>query len=233
MKARDTFKQLPHKTIERLSQYRRALLICLENNKDHIFSHEIAKIQHITPVQVRRDLMLIGYSGTLRKGYNIRELIDLIADIIDSEDGIKVAIVGMGNLGRALLNYFSGKRHKLSIVAGFDSNPDKIGTTINGVPCYDIESMTEVISENNIEIGIITVPATQTTATAKHLVDSGVKGILNYTPKPVEVPEGVYLEEYDMITTLEKVAFYVKMENERAADQAIQRKEQGTAASDF
>lgn len=233
MKARDTFKQLPHKTIERLSQYRRALLICLENNKDHIFSHEIAKIQHITPVQVRRDLMLIGYSGTLRKGYNIRELIDLIAEIIDSDDGIKVAIVGMGNLGRALLNYFSGKRHKLSIVAGFDSNPDKIGTTINGVPCYDIESMEEVIAENNIEIGIITVPATQTTATAKHLVDSGIKGILNYTPKPVEVPEGVYLEEYDMITTLEKVAFYVKMENERAADQAIQRKDQGTAASDF
>ena len=233
MKARDTFKQLPHKTIERLSQYRRALLICLENNKDHIFSHEIAKIQHITPVQVRRDLMLIGYSGTLRKGYNIRELIDLIAEIIDSDEGIKVAIVGMGNLGRALLNYFSGKRHKLSIVAGFDSNPVKIGTTINGVPCYDIETMEEVIANDNIEIGIITVPATQTTATAKHLVDSGIKGILNYTPKPVEVPEGVYLEEYDMITTLEKVAFYVKMENERAADQAIQRKDQGTAASDF
>ncbi len=233
MKARDTFKQLPHKTIERLSQYRRALLICLENKKDHIFSHEIAKIQHITPVQVRRDLMLIGYSGTLRKGYNIRELIDLIAEIIDSDNGINVAIVGMGNLGRALLNYFSGKRHKLRIVAGFDTNPEKIGKVINGVPCYDLNNMEKVISEKNIEIGIITVPATQTTTTAKQLVDSGVKGILNYTPKPVEVPEGVYLEEYDMITTLEKVAFYVKMENERAAEQAIQRKDQGTAASDF
>ena len=233
MDARDTFKQLPHKTIERLSQYRRALLICLDNNKDHIFSHEIAKIQHITPVQVRRDLMLIGYSGTLRKGYNIQELIDLIADIIDSDDGIKVGIVGMGNLGRSLINYFSGKRHKLSIAVGFDVNPDKIGTTVNGIPCYDCATMKEVIEKENIEIGIITVPALQTTAIAKKLVDSGIKGILNYTPKPVEVPDGVYLEEIDMITTLEKVAFYVKMENERAADVTVLRQNQGTAASDF
>jgi len=214
MNALDTFRQLPHKTIERLSQYRRALLICLDNNKDHIFSHEIAKIQHITPVQVRRDLMLIGYSGTLRKGYNIQELIDLIAEIIDSDEGIKVAIVGMGNLGRALINYFYKKRHKLSIVAGFDTSLEKIGKTIHEVPCYDSARMKEIIQKENIEIGIITVPATQTTITASQLVESGVKGILNYTPKPVDVPDDVYLEEIDMITTLEKVAFYVKMKND-------------------
>jgi redox-sensing transcriptional repressor len=158
--------------------------------------------------------MLIGYSGTLRRGYNIQELIDLIAEIIDSEEGIKVAIVGMGNLGRALINYFSGKRHKLSIVAGFDINPDKIGSTINEVPCYNLNRMNKIIQKENIEIGIITVPAVQATETANQLVDAGIKGILNYTPKPVDVPEGIYLEEYDMITTLEKVAFYVKMENE-------------------
>jgi len=98
MKQKNTFENLPHKTIERLSQYRRALLICLDKGKTHIFSHEIAKIQHITPVQVRRDLMLIGYSGTLRKGYNIQELIDLIGTIIDTEEGLKATIIGMGNL---------------------------------------------------------------------------------------------------------------------------------------
>lgn len=205
------FKSLPHKTIERLSQYRRALLLCLEDGKSHIFSHEIARIQHITPVQVRRDLMLIGYSGTLRKGYNIQELIDLIGTIIDSQDGINVAIVGMGNLGRALINYFRGKRHKLSIVAGFDTNPDKIGTTMAGVPVYGVDQIESVIKKNDIKIGIITVPRTQTSETADMLVEAGIKGILNYTPKPVNVPEHVYLEEYDMITTLEKVAFYVKM----------------------
>lgn len=209
-----TFKGLPHKTIERLSQYRRALLLCLEQGKTHIFSHEIAKIQHITSVQVRRDLMLIGYSGTLRKGYNIQQLIDLIGTIIDSQDGINVAIVGMGNLGRALINYFEGKRHKLIINAGFDNNPNKVGTNVAGVPCYSINDMTPVINEKNIQIGIITVPGSQTTDIAAKLVEAGIKGIVNYTPKPIDVPDDVYLEEYDMITTLEKVAFYVKMTEE-------------------
>jgi len=214
MGKQQTFKNLPHKTIERLSQYRRALLLCLSNGKTHIFSHEIAKIQHITSVQVRRDLMLIGYSGTLRKGYNIQELIDLIGSIIDSEEGINVAIIGMGNLGRALINYFTGKRHKLEIVAGFDTNPDKIGNTFSGVECYSVTELEKVIRKNHIKVGIITVPEEQTTETAKALVKAGIKGILNYTPKPVDVPDHVYLEEYDMITTLEKVAFFVKMSNE-------------------
>jgi redox-sensing transcriptional repressor len=81
-------KHLPHKTIERLSQYRRALLMVQSRGKTHIFSHEIAKIIHITPVQVRRDIMLIGYTGTLRKGYDVSELIKLIGKIIDSDEGL-------------------------------------------------------------------------------------------------------------------------------------------------
>ncbi len=207
-----SMKHLPHKTIERLSQYRRALLICLDQGQTHIYSHEIAKIQHITAVQVRRDLMLIGYTGTLRKGYNVSELIDLIGSIIDAGEGIRVAIVGMGNLGRALINYFSGKRSRLSISASFDTNPDKIGRTMSGVPCYSLEDMNEIIARENIKIGIMTVPAAAALTVAEKLVQAGIKGILNYTPKPVYVPKDVYLEEYDMITSLEKVAFYVKMQ---------------------
>ncbi len=203
-------KHLPHKTIERLSQYRRALLICAAKGKTHIFSHEIAKIQHITPVQVRRDIMLIGYTGTLRKGYNVQELVDLIGDIIDTKEGLNVAVVGIGNLGHAMINYFNGKRTKLSIIAAFDSDPDKVGLVFSGVKCYHINDMVEVVKNDNISIGIITVPAGSAPEIAEKLVDAGVKGILNYTPKPVQVPNHVYLEEYDMITSLEKVAFFVK-----------------------
>ncbi len=216
---------LPHKTIERLSQYRRALLLRLEEGKTHIFSHEIARIQHITPVQVRRDLMLIGYSGSLRKGYNIQELIDLIGDIIDSHQGINVAVVGMGNLGRALINYFKGKRHKLSIIAGFDNNPDKIGRKFSGTLCYDVKRLDPVIHELNIQIGIITVPGNFTTEIAQKLVKAGVKGIVNYTPTPIQVPKGVRLEEYDMITTLEKVAFFVKVHSADTEEPTSQAKQ--------
>ncbi len=208
-------KHLPHKTVERLSQYRRALFLILSKEKTHVFSHEIAQMLHITPVQVRRDLMLIGYSGNLRKGYDIKELIELIGKIIDTEKGQKVAVVGLGNLGKAIISYFRGKRAKLTIVAAFDVNTDKIGRVYNGVPCHHVDLLKEIIKQENISIGIITVPAEQAPAIAESLVLSGIKGILNFTPKPLNVSPYVYLEEYDMITSLEKVAFFAKKNDER------------------
>ena len=123
---------LPEKTIERLSQYRRVLLkISKQQNKDNIFSHEIASILHITSVQVRRDLMLIGYSGSQRKGYQIKMLIQLISSIIDAKNGQRIALVGVGNLGSAIIPYLnSKKKSKLQIIASFDINPDKINRKI-------------------------------------------------------------------------------------------------------
>lgn len=203
-------KKLPGKTVERLSKYRRALLFSFKSGKEHIFSHELAELLHITPVQVRRDLMLIGYSGTLRKGYDIKELIDKIALILDTISGQKVAIIGLGNLGRAFIRYFSGKRTKLSIVAAFDKNPDKVDTVYEGVPCYDFHDLKEIIQREHIGIAIITVPVDETTGVANELINAGIKGILNYTSKSINVPANVYLEEYDMVTSLEKVAYFAK-----------------------
>lgn len=208
-------KNLPHKTVERLSQYRRALLMILSKEKTHVFSHEIAQMLHITPVQVRRDLMLIGYSGNLRKGYDIRELIELIGRIIDSEKGQRVAVVGLGNLGKAMISYFKGKRSKLAIIAAFDINPEKINRVYDGVACYHINQLTDIIRQNNISIGIVAVPSEQAPEIAETMILAGVKGILNFTAKPLNVPAYVYLEEYDMITSLEKVAFFAKKNDER------------------
>jgi len=170
---------------------------------------------HITPVQVRRDLMLIGYSGNLRKGYDIKELIELIGRIIDTEKGQRVVVIGLGNLGKAMISYFKGKRAKLNIIVAFDINPEKINRSYDGVPVYHINNLADEVKKNNISIGIITVPSDSAPEIAEALVDAGVKGILNYSPKPLYVPAYVYLEEYDMITSLEKVAFFAKKNDER------------------
>ena len=175
-----------------------------------MFSHELAAMLHITPVQVRRDIMLIGYSGTLRQGYDVKELIDIIGKIIDSKDGQKVAVIGIGNLGRAIIGYFSGKRTKLTVVAGFDVNPEKIDRVYAGVWCYHFDKLTEIIKKENITIAVLTVPAADAAAVAELLVMAGIKGILNFTPKPINVPSNVHLEEYDIITSLEKLAYFVK-----------------------
>src|SRR5512139_958439 len=202
--------KLPGKTVERLSEYRRTLLDCLREKKNFIFSHDLAARLHITAVQVRRDLMLIGYSSVQRKGYDVRELIDTIGKIIDSEKSINVAVVGIGNLGRAVAGYFKGKRSKLNLVASFDNDPQKINKVISGVKCYPYGEIEKVLKELDIRIAILTVPPDSSREITEDLVRFGIKGILNFTTIALNVPSDVYLEEYDMITSMEKVAYFVK-----------------------
>ena len=204
---------LPAKTIERLSQYRRTLLRSLEKGKLHIFSHELADLHNITAVQVRRDIMLIGYTGQLRKGYNIKKLIEAIGKIIDSKNGQNIAIIGIGNLGKAITSYFNGKRSNLKITVAFDTNPDKVGKIISGVKCYHINDLIEIIKEQDISIGIITTPPDNAVDIAEKLTMAGIKGILNFTTTPINVSPNVCLEEYDMVTSIEKLSYFIKNKN--------------------
>jgi redox-sensing transcriptional repressor len=205
--------RLPEKTIGRLSEFRRTLLNCLAKGKTHIYSHELANLHNITAVQVRRDIMLIGYSTTLKKGYDVKALIDVIGDIIDTKEGLNAAVIGIGNLGRAITTYFYGKRTKLKIAATFDTDPDKTDRVISGVKCYQMSELAKIIKEQDISIGILTVPPESASAVAETLIMAGIKGILNYTSTPLNVSPDVYLEEYDMVTSLEKVAYFVKEKN--------------------
>jgi redox-sensing transcriptional repressor len=206
---RKSMELLPEKTVERLSQYRRSLQRVLDEGKTHIYSHEIAKLLHITPVQVRRDIMLIGHSGTLRKGYDIINLINLIGEIIDCSHEQKVAIVGIGKLGQALLNYLTESKTKLKISALFDTNKDKVGKTYSGIVCYSIDRLDEILKREKISIAVLTVPPSQAKEVKEQLLAAGILGIINYTPVSLNV-EGAFLEEYDVITSLEKVAYFAK-----------------------
>ena len=201
---------LPERTVERLSEYRRSLLQCLEEGKTHIFSHELADLHHNTAVQVRRDIMFIGYSSMQRKGYDVRELVDVIGDILDSEKGLNVAVIGIGNLGRAVTTYFVGKRSKLNIIATFDVDTTKIDRVISGVKCYPLSRLKEIVESRQISIAIMTVPADSAIEVSAQLVEAGIKGVLNFTTVPLPVAPDVYLDQYDMITSLEKVAYFVK-----------------------
>jgi redox-sensing transcriptional repressor len=202
--------KLPEKTVERLSEYRRTLFECLAKGKTHIYSHELARLHNITAVQVRRDLMLIGYSSMKKKGYDAKELIDVIGKLIDAKNGLNVAVIGMGNLGRAVTTYFIGKRPKLNIVAAFDIDPNKTNRVISGINCYHIKDLKEKIKSSTISIAIIASPPDTAPDIAEILVMAGIKGILNFTTTPLNVPESIFLEEYDMITSIEKIAYFVK-----------------------
>ncbi|MBP3482394.1 MAG: redox-sensing transcriptional repressor Rex [Alistipes sp.] len=204
---------IPEKTIERLSEYRRTLLSCHKQGITHIFSHVLAGIHGITAVQVRRDLMLIGFSSDTKKGYDVKVLIEFINNILDSEAAMNIGVIGMGHLGQAITKYFNSKGLKLRITAAFDIDPAKVGSTIDDIPCYHMDNFEDVVSNKDISIVILSSPTKVVSQLVIPIINAGIKGVLNFTSAPFNVPQGIVVENYDITTILEKVAYFVK-ENE-------------------
>lgn len=205
---------IPEKTIERLSEYRRTLFLCHKQGITHIFSHVLAGIHGITPVQVRRDLMLIGFSSDTKKGYDVKVLIEFINGILDSETTMNIGVIGMGHLGQAITKYFNGKGLKLRITAAFDIDPAKVGSTIDDIPCYHMNSFEDVVSNKEISIVILSSPTSVASQLVIPIINAGIKGVLNFTSAPLNFPQGIVVENYDITTILEKVAYFVKESEE-------------------
>ena len=209
---------IPEKTIERLSEYRRTLVRLHKQGITHIFSHVLAGIHGITAVQVRRDLMLIGFSSDTKKGYDVDVLIDFIGGILDAPSSMNIGVIGMGHLGQALTKYFNGKdRLNLKIVASFDVDPGRIGSKIDGVPCYHTDEFEKIVEELDINLVVLSCPTRVAEEWVVPIVNAGIKGVLNFTSKPLNFPLGIVVENYDITTLLEKVAYFVK-ENEQGED---------------
>ena len=211
-------RRTPERTIGRLSLYRRLLERLLETGVENVFSHQIASAAGCTAAQVRRDLMSIGHSATNRKrGYDVARLIVSIGRFLGADRRMGVALVGVGNLGRAIIGFFSRRRDRLALVAAFDRDPERAGRAIHGCPCHTMDELDEVIRREHIEVAIITVPAAGAQEVADRLVQAGVRGLLNFAPVPLRVPARVYVEDVDMTRSLERVAFFVRQGGGRTA----------------
>lgn len=201
---------LPPRTVERLSKYRRLLEKYQDVDEAHIFSHKLAALLNLTPEQVRRDLMLIGLTGNHRKGYNIGELVKMIGNTIDRKAGNKVALVGLGNLGKAVLGFIRNAGSRMDVVAVFDIDKNKINTSFLGVQCFDLYDAEKVIQREDVRIAILTVPPDVAANTASLLLRSGIRGILNFTSVHLDLPREIYLKDYDIITSLEEISFFIR-----------------------
>ncbi len=214
-------KQLPEKTIERLILYRRLLMGLNPIEKVSIFSHELASMTGFSSAQIRRDLMAIGYSGSPVKGYDVKRLYESLSDFIDAPDMQNVAIIGLGQLGRAIVNYFRGRRQKLEITAAFDKDPAKIGRVVNGVRCYSIDNLEKILREKGIDVAILAIPEEQAQSIGERLVQAGVKGVLNYAPIQLHLPNTIYVENRDMIMAVEKVAYFSRQNSEEGFHETL------------
>lgn len=198
---------LPPNTVERLSLYRRKLINYATGGQAYIHSHQLAHLLRINPAHIRRDLMLIKFTGDVHKGYHIDKLIDQIGNVIDGPQIRNIAFVGIGDLGRAVAEYFNISQTKLKIAATFRLRKEpKI--QFPDVNCYNISKMKEIIKKEKIELCVIAVPMAYAKDISKTVVDSGVVGILNFTSVNLDLPDNIYVEDYDLIAKLEKMAYF-------------------------
>ncbi len=199
--------KVPPKTIERLLVYQRILAELAASDIDFVHSHTLAEKANNSSAQVRRDLMIIGYSGNPAKGYAVHNLLQTIQTLFDQRAKQKAALVGIGKLGRAILAYCALRKPRTEIVAAFDNDPSKVGVEIAGCPTYHVDRIIDVIVEKNITIGIITVPPENAQSVADLMLLAGVSGLLNFAPVPLKAPSWAVAEQVDILTKLETLAF--------------------------
>ena len=197
------------KTVERLIRCRRELLKYQYVDKPHVFSSDLARILNIRPEQLRQDLMATGIvSGNNRKGYDVNKLIAAIESKIKFDDFSKVAFVGDANLLDVFEGFIESSFVKCNITAIFNFIQDS--DMHNGVPCYSLDKMIDVIKDENIEIAIIAVSADMAFDIADSLMLCGIKGMVNLTSENLNQMQGVVVENYDLMSAVEKINFLIK-----------------------
>lgn len=203
--------KIPEATIIRLSVYSRYLHQLEKNGVITVSSGEIARGVSGSSAQVRKDLAYFGEFGTRGVGYNVQNLNRQIIKILGLSNRWNVVIVGAGNLGSALGQYKGFQERGFNILAVFDNDINKVGLTIGGVPIYPISLLNSYIKEKDIEIGIVAVPAAYAQEVVDTLVCSGIKGILNFAPRAVSVPDDVEVRNVDLAVNLELLTYNMVM----------------------
>lgn len=173
----------------------------------------LAGIHGITAVQVRRDLMLIGFSSDTKKGYDVKVLIDFISNILDSESPVNIAVIGMGHLGQAITKYFNGKSLKRGSRSRSTSIPQKwiLRSTTFRATTWSVSRRSS--GERHLDRHRIFADQSRPELVVP-IINAGIKGVLNFTSTRLNFPQGIYVENYDITTLLEKVAYCVKESEE-------------------
>jgi redox-sensing transcriptional repressor len=200
---------VPKAVVSRLSLYLRELLHLVRDGQTTTNSSNLGKILGFTDAQVRKDLAYFGHFGYPGIGYRCDELIAAIKRILGTDRGWPVAIVGTGNLGRALLGYRGFGQQNFRIEAAFDVDPNKVGAVIGGVPIFHLDQLDDIIRQMRIKLAMIVVPAPAAQAVADRLVQAGVAGIVNFAPVTLNLPAGVNHVGVDLAIELEQLSFAV------------------------
>jgi redox-sensing transcriptional repressor len=204
-------EHIPRATIQRLAIYIQVLENLSREGSEVISSELLARACSVNPSQIRKDLAYFGEFGVRGVGYHIRDLISAIKQSLGVDRTWNTALVGIGNLGRALLRHQEFRNRGFNIVGAFDCDPFKIGEEVSGLEVICSRKLKDKVKELSIEIGLITTPPERAQRAANYLVEAGVKGIINFAPSRIDVPEHVAIEYVDFFHHLFAVAFNITL----------------------
>ncbi|MCF8373321.1 MAG: redox-sensing transcriptional repressor Rex [Bacteroidales bacterium] len=200
--------------IQRVLRYQHCVSNFYELGFDKIYSHNLAEAVGVSPEQVRKDFSEFGIRGNKRGGYDIHQLLDTFQDIFHGKVDKRTILIGMGNIGSALVKYRGFKKKRISILAAFDIDPSKIKGTY-GIPVYHFDEVDKFINENCIHTAILSVPVVSVQQVTDELVKSGIIGFLNFTPAILQVPAHVVVNNIDLYLELESLFYYIRTSEHR------------------
>ena len=200
---------VPEVVILRLPLYIRALTQMSEEGQAVISSKSLGDRLQITPAQIRKDLSYFGRFGKQGRGYKIASLIAELTTILGLNRQWNSCIVGVGRLGKAIINYPGFVPEGFKIVSAFDNDESKIGQTVNEIQILPMNKIRSIVKENDIKIAILAVPATIAQSVISDLVDTNIKAILNYAPIAPKVPKTLILRNIDPVLSLQSMTYYL------------------------
>ncbi len=204
-----TFSTVPKAVISRLSLYLRELQQLLSEGKQTVRSGELGSRLGFTDAQVRKDLTYFGQFGYPGIGYRSEELVQAIRHILGTDIEWRVVIVGVGNLGQALLGYKGFSSQGFQIVAALDADPQKTGTIVEGIKIHALDDLAGLVKQHRVRLGMVAVPAPSAQSVVDQLVDAGIDGIVNFAPVTINLPDHVSHVGVDLASELEQITFAV------------------------
>jgi redox-sensing transcriptional repressor len=210
--------EIPDVVIDRLPVYARALAALERGGREVVSSQELGSQLGVTPAQIRKDLSYFGRFGKQGRGYNVRRLLEELHQILGLDRKWTMVVVGVGQLGRAVLSYGGFAPQGFRIVDAFDSDPRVIGQTIDDLVVKPVDHIRQELAGRSVDIGIVATPAASAQKVIDALVECGVRAILNYAPIAAQVPAHVHVKHIDPVLSLQSMTFYLKNGGQPAAN---------------
>ncbi|MDT2614197.1 redox-sensing transcriptional repressor Rex [Enterococcus dongliensis] len=200
---------IPKATVKRLPLYYRYLRILNNVGKTKVSSTELSEAIQVDSATIRRDFSYFGELGKRGYGYDVEDLMYFFGKILNDDQLTNVALVGVGNLGSALLKFKFHQSNSIRVSCAFDIKEDIVGRIVDGIPVYPLESMVEQIKLQQIEIAILTLPAEQGQQVVDQLAEAGIKGILNFTAARLTAPDNIIIQSVDLTNELQTLIYFL------------------------